>query len=310
MSASATPFSHEQALAAITALATYQNGRASKSLLADDGADMYLTVSLKKIPSAKHDKPRFARLTHAPRTLDPRPSVCILTKDLQSDAKIQLRANGVEASKVLGISKLRKKFATYEQRRALAAQFDVFLADAAIVPMLPKLLGKGFFTAKKTPIPVKVATLTPAKLESILHSATYSLPTGTNMTVHLGDLTHLNAAQLTANAVAAVAAISATMPKRCGGFSNIQSLLVRLPGTPALPFYQSLPAIATEQQIAAHTKTQEKARTSRAKQAEKSGSAKDRRQRQYMSMVNELRVDSDDEEAEDEDAMETSDSDK
>ena len=57
-------------------------------------------------------------------------------------------------AKVIGISKLKANYHSYEEKRRLAASYDLFAADARIIPILPKLLGKSFFKKKKQPIPV------------------------------------------------------------------------------------------------------------------------------------------------------------
>jgi ribosome biogenesis protein UTP30 len=57
---------------------------------------------------------------------------------------------------VLTLSSLRKKYGAYASRRELLRQFDMFLADDRIIPMLAKLLGKNFFKAKKQPVPLKI----------------------------------------------------------------------------------------------------------------------------------------------------------
>jgi ribosome biogenesis protein UTP30 len=52
-------------------------------------------------------------------------------------------------SRVVGITKLKGKFKPFEARRQLLSEHGMFLADDRIVPLLPKLLGKGWFDAKK-----------------------------------------------------------------------------------------------------------------------------------------------------------------
>jgi ribosome biogenesis protein UTP30 len=52
-------------------------------------------------------------------------------------------------SRVVGVEKLKGKFKPYEARRQLMKEHEVFLCDDAIVGILPKLLGKIFFDAKK-----------------------------------------------------------------------------------------------------------------------------------------------------------------
>lgn len=43
--------------------------------------------------------------------------------------------------KVLGVSKLKSKYEPHEAKRALCNEFDIFLADDRVLPVLPKLLG-------------------------------------------------------------------------------------------------------------------------------------------------------------------------
>ena len=50
---------------------------------------------------------------------------------------------------MIGISKLRKNYKSYESKRKLVATYDLFFAERAIIPMLPPLLGKAFYVRKK-----------------------------------------------------------------------------------------------------------------------------------------------------------------
>lgn len=47
------------------------------------------------------------------------------------------------------MTKLKGKFKPFEARRLLLKENDLFLADERVVPLLPGLLGKKFFEAKK-----------------------------------------------------------------------------------------------------------------------------------------------------------------
>lgn len=46
-----------------------------------------------------------------------------------------------KVAKVIGLSKLRSKYESHEAKRNLCAQYDMFLADERIIPLLPKLIG-------------------------------------------------------------------------------------------------------------------------------------------------------------------------
>ena len=65
------------------------------------------------------------------------------TKDLLVEQRIK------SVTRVVGVEKLRGKFAPFEARRQLMNSHDVVLADDRIVRMLPKLLGKKWLESKK-----------------------------------------------------------------------------------------------------------------------------------------------------------------
>lgn len=59
---------------------------------------------------------------------------------------------------MVGVKKLKERYKTYEARRQLFAEHDVFLADDRAVTLLPKLLGKVFYSGTaKRPIPVNLS---------------------------------------------------------------------------------------------------------------------------------------------------------
>jgi ribosome biogenesis protein UTP30 len=74
----------------------------------------------------------------------------LITKDPQREYKDLLEAQNIKfISRVLGIEKLKGKWKPFEARRLLLRENGLFLADERVVPLLPKLLGKAFFQAKK-----------------------------------------------------------------------------------------------------------------------------------------------------------------
>ena len=76
--------------------------------------------------------------------------ICLITKDPQREYKDLLEEHNVKfINRVVGIEKLKGKFKPFEARRMLLKENGLFLADERVVPLLPKLLGKIFFEAKK-----------------------------------------------------------------------------------------------------------------------------------------------------------------
>jgi ribosome biogenesis protein UTP30 len=84
-------------------------------------------------------------------TIDPRTMpICLITKDPQRKYKDLLQEKNIKfISRVVGITKLKGKFKPFEPRRQLMSEHDLFFADRSVIPLLPGLLGKVFFKAKK-----------------------------------------------------------------------------------------------------------------------------------------------------------------
>ncbi|KAJ3376288.1 Ribosomal L1 domain-containing protein 1 [Allomyces arbusculus] len=234
-----------------SALAALQKAHAAKSndLLEADAA-VRVSLVFKQVPRSKPSNFKTVKLPHALHsgvsadgTIDETaaPSICLFVKDPQSDAKELLARHGTKVDKVIGISKLRKKFSTHEEKRMLAKTYDVFLADDSIVPMLPKILGKSFHHNRKSPTPIKLNSLTPQRLAHVLHSATFKIPAGNCLSVQVGSLTQHPLEAIAENVETAVSAVLAALPKRVGGIKNVQQLAVVIDDVPSLPFYMSLP---------------------------------------------------------------------
>ena len=112
---------------------------------------IFLIVGLEKIPEKVSHKPAKMELKNPWKSAhDDSLAVCLITKDPQRQFKDLINPLGIKSlTKIVGLSKLKTKFKPYEAKRNLCAQFDVFLADERILPLLPKLLGKTFFEKKK-----------------------------------------------------------------------------------------------------------------------------------------------------------------
>lgn len=89
-------------------------------------------------------------------------SVCLITSDPQrayknivADENMFPRDLAARIGRVIGLSKLKAKYKSYESKRQLRAQYDIFLADDRIITYLPKVLGKTFYQSSRyRPIPV------------------------------------------------------------------------------------------------------------------------------------------------------------
>ena len=176
-----------QVLKASNALLNHMRNSATQAALASEKKDL-LAASNSSSPSPTDVEPIWLILTtkhhitaHTrlkpgkvllPNSLNTNPSssICIIVPDPQRTFKdiiahplfpTQL---GKRITKVIGISKLKARYKSFESRRQLRGEHDVFLADKRVVAMLPKTLGKVFYSSStKRPVPIELEGYKPKK---------------------------------------------------------------------------------------------------------------------------------------------------
>jgi ribosome biogenesis protein UTP30 len=190
--------------------------------------------------------------------------VCIFTKDPQRAYKDLVASDAFPATlrekvvRVLGVDKLKKRYKSYEQKRALLAEFDIFMVDDRVIKIVAEFLGKTFYQSKsKRPIPIRLTAGafidrnakkdskesqnvvgTPQgvakEIETALNSTYLSMSTSANTSIRIGTLS-MTPQQITENTAAVVAAI---IPKHVDqGWRNVRSLHLKGPSTKALPIW-------------------------------------------------------------------------
>ncbi|EUC32497.1 hypothetical protein COCCADRAFT_98580 [Bipolaris zeicola 26-R-13] len=241
----------------------------TKSLAADeDDAEeidepIFLSLSTKKqIANTKSMKPIAIKLPHPIIASDVR--VCIFTKDPQRAYKDLVASDAFPAAlrakvqRVLGVEKLKKRYKAFEQKRALLAEYDVFLVDDRVIKIVAEFLGKVFYKSKsKRPIPIRLTAGThidksakkdnkeskdvvgtsqgvAKEIESALNSTYLSMSPSANTSIKVANLS-MTPQQIAENTAAVV---SEVVNKHVGqGWRNIRSLHVKGPATKALPIW-------------------------------------------------------------------------
>ncbi|OQN97887.1 hypothetical protein B0A48_16198 [Cryoendolithus antarcticus] len=260
------------------------------SLLADadtqdasDAAPVWLVLTTKThITDKKRLKPGKIALPH-PYLLPAASStdaareplrICLITADPQREYKDLVASPafpaelGKQISRVIGTEKLKAKFSSFEAKRKLLSEHDVFLADDRIITLLPTLLGKVFYKAtSKRPVPIslegkrksvdaetglkrvkladggkKVEKLPlqakdmASEIQRALQAALVHLAPSTTTAVKIGIATQ-TAEQLQANLAAVVEGLAGKhIPQ---GWKNIRAIHVKGPDTVALPIWMA-----------------------------------------------------------------------
>jgi ribosome biogenesis protein UTP30 len=146
---------------------------------------------------------------------------------------IELRVGGF--TKVMGVTKLRTKYREFVARRALVARYAAFFADKRVVPMMPKLCGKPFFSRRKQPMPVEVAHGDLAAALSEVRDSTYLTLGAQTVSLKIGRA-HMPARKVAANIVAAIEPAVARLP---GKWKGVKSIYLRGVDTVSAPLYRA-----------------------------------------------------------------------
>ncbi|KAL8727290.1 MAG: hypothetical protein Q9181_005765 [Wetmoreana brouardii] len=231
---------------------------------------IWLVLTTKKhIVDQQRLKPGKIPLPH-PLNQSPTTTICLITSDPQRQVKDTVAHPSFPTSlapritKVIGISKLKARYKSFESRRQLLNEHDIFLADARIITMLPKGLGKTFYKSPKKPVPVNLEPYkqkdasgkriirpktNPAEglmkpiapplqvareIEKTIDCALVHLSPSNNTSVRIG-LSSFTAQQVAENVAAVVAGLTEKfIPK---GWRNVRAVHIKGPNTMALPIW-------------------------------------------------------------------------
>lgn len=237
------PVKEQQVKKAVAALIKHiKKGKDGGSELFEDEQLLNLVISLKKTPQQSSNKPHRVDIPHPLYNVDSS-EVCLLVKDRKGEGhkeaklRVQESANcGV--SKVIGVSKLKANYVPFEAKRKLCDQYDVFLADSRILPILPKLLGKSFFKKKKQPISVDLTKKDWAlQIKKAVHATYLFLSGGNCLNIRVATVA-MSEEEIVANVMAAIQNAVQHVPQK---WKNVQALFLKSDESLALPLYTALP---------------------------------------------------------------------
>ena len=196
-------------------------------------------------------------------------SICLIVADPQRDVKNIVadpsfpHSLSKRINRIIGYSKLKARYKTFESRRQLIGEHDIFLADDRIINRLPETLGKVFYkgTAKR-PIPIIIAhqnrqngrvvkdptrkqnkdktaafasgDVVAKEIEKALSSVPVSLKPGTNVAVRVGN-TGFSGGELADNVVTVTHAIIEKHVVK--GWRNVKSIHIKAPNSAAMPIW-------------------------------------------------------------------------
>lgn len=170
--------------------------------------------------------------------MDPRASsVTLFVKDPQREYKDLLESTGIKfISRVIGLDKLRNKHKTFEAKRLLLKESDLFLVDDRVMTEVGKSLGKQWREAKKQPVTVSLVRKDlKGELERAISATYLSINTGTSLSIKVGTTELHSPTELYENLLALLPQLAVRLPH--GGWDNLQSLHLKTSTSISLPLY-------------------------------------------------------------------------
>merc|ERR550519_2584386 len=237
----------EEGIATVSKL--LENGQdGKKNLFESEGEKITLQISGIKLPRINDSQIIKIRLPHTP--MPPSRDICLIVKDLEKGIKPDHEATvehfqslladkGInQITQVISLRELKVEYKQYEAKTQLCHRFDLFLADARIIRLLPQFLGKPFYKRKKLPIQVDLNSKDlKGEVERAVMTVTLPLKhTGSCSSVSVGYIS-LSKDQLLENTLAVLKTIVDKYP---GGWPNVRSVYVKSQSTPSLPLYVTL----------------------------------------------------------------------
>ncbi|KAI5784989.1 ribosomal protein L1p/L10e family-domain-containing protein [Peziza echinospora] len=262
-----SPIDQEQVLKASRALAKYiASVKANPSidsgkpnLLGDDDEtvsgshgiygceSIWLVITTKKFLSDKKQLMPVRIAVPNPLLSAANTSALLIVKDPQRAYKDLLLPRSPVVQKVVGLSKLRSKYKTFESRRQLRDSYDLILADDRVVTSLRNTIGSSFLKSNsKVPIPVKIsgkdASSTPSEgtldnqIQKAVEAVYVHIPAASSVNVRAALERH-TPEQVVENIVKITQAAIGQKKVVKGGWNSVRSIYIKAGDSVALPVY-------------------------------------------------------------------------
>ncbi|WWD08133.1 hypothetical protein V865_006244 [Kwoniella europaea PYCC6329] len=234
-------FSEKQAKKAVAALLKHHekvSAEKEEEELLPKEDHIWLVINTKRGSTRKGLMPVRIQLPHPPLPPPPTTSICLLSKSPQREYKDLLAAKNIKfISRVVGVEKLKGKFKPFEPRRELMRDHEIFLCDERVLPLMPGLLGKMFFEAKKQPIPVNLNRKDlKAELGRAIASTYFHPSTGTSYSIRIATPSSSSSSQVLENLLASVPSVISNIPE---GWENVLSVGIKTSTSVMLPIWNS-----------------------------------------------------------------------
>lgn len=214
----------------------------------DDDDYIYLLVTLKKIPRKDHRTTFQLPLVHPLQDSLSFKEVCLVIDDRPKSnpkfkvnvevANKKIKNEDTPITKVVKFSTLKSDYKSFEAKKALYDENDLFFVDKRVVKFLPGVLGKQFYrNKKKVPVAVDLGKCSwKEEIERGCRSVMLSLSSGTCSVVKVGKGS-MERNEIVENVVKVIDGVVEVVPRKWAG---VRSFHLKFLESLALPIYPEL----------------------------------------------------------------------
>ena len=179
---------------ALKILNTRQKGNSKDLLSMNEESLVYMTVLVNKLPEKMNIKPIRVALDTSIYANATKKFCMICSNEFKAKFKTVLQGEQFSNWKFLTFDKLRRNYKTFQEKRDLLEEFELFFCEGRVYMLIKKMLGKGFYSKKKYPYPIEFndCLVKKNKLEMESEEESVELPESVdNMAQREGIMSHL-----------------------------------------------------------------------------------------------------------------------
>jgi len=234
----------EKVSKAVNALLTVAKKLEQNSLI-DEVDVIQLQICVTKVPPK--EKSIKLKLPHGLK--HEKTDVCLFVKDLDGgkDREYEPTKTHFEelfskqnincVAEIIPLKSLKLEYKPYEAKRNLSNAYDVFLADARIIRLLPSFLGKHFYGRKKAPVQVNLeAKKLKEEIDTALNNSKCAISNKGSSSLAVIANVDMKESDVVENVMSSVSQIGDSIP---GGWKNIKQLNLKTGKSPSIPIFMS-----------------------------------------------------------------------
>lgn len=215
------------------------------NLLEEDDKFITVNILLSEVPSKYSPKPLQIPIPHPIYGPKYETRACMFIKDPEREFLDKIEDLNLPClAKCIPYKTLKKEYERFNDKKELIKEFDLFFTDVRVYKMLPKPLGKFFYTQKKFPYPANFKDLQGSELETavndLFNHTYFHIRNGPNYTLRVARAS-MSTSEIAENVVSAVHhALPYIMMHDGIKHNRVQSISLRVGNSIDLPVFNQL----------------------------------------------------------------------